>query len=163
MMNSMRMSPFNSPIESGVRTLTILLAIYPNAIDLQGIVELDYFVLHSADIGGPESLHAPLPYRSGELLIRRGVIDAGITLFLSRGLVDRVVSSRGIEYMASDSAFPFINSLNSSYIQKLKMRADWAYDKVFKRIEVGDGAREKISSLWRTQFQNEELLKGGAL
>ena len=90
-------SPFNSPLESGVRSLIILLNTYPKPIDIQLIVELDYFVLHSADIGGPSSLHAALPYRSGELLIRRGLIENGLMLFISRGLVERVMSSEGIQ------------------------------------------------------------------
>ena len=39
-----RPSPFNSPMETGVRSLAILHAAYPAAFDLQRLVEMDYLV-----------------------------------------------------------------------------------------------------------------------
>src|SRR4051794_18613760 len=86
------MPAFNSPLETGVRALTILEAAFPNSCDLQRLVELDYLVVHSGDVGGPESLHAPLPLRAGELLVRRELIEKGLLLMMSRGLVARSAS-----------------------------------------------------------------------
>ena len=60
--------PFNTPLETGIRSLGILVASYPKAFDLQRLVAFDHLVVHTADIGGPESLHAELPMRSAELL-----------------------------------------------------------------------------------------------
>ena len=68
--SSHKIEPFNSPLETGLRSLAILEAAFPNRYDLQRLVEMDYLVVHSADVGGPESLHAPLPLRAGELLDR---------------------------------------------------------------------------------------------
>lgn len=48
-----RASPFNSPLETGVRALSILEAAHPEACDLHRLVELDYLVVHSGDAGGP--------------------------------------------------------------------------------------------------------------
>ena len=69
--------PFNSYLETGVRSLIILVVAFPTLFDLQRLVEMDYLVVHSGDIGGPKSLHAALPLRVGELLIRRGLIENG--------------------------------------------------------------------------------------
>lgn len=78
-------SPFNGPLETGVRSLAILTAAFPMAMDLQRLVEMDYLVVHSEDASGPRSLHAPLPLRAGELLVRRGLIESGLKLMVRRG------------------------------------------------------------------------------
>lgn len=69
---------FNSALETGVRSLVILVANFPAALDLQRLVDFDYLVVHSGDLDGPESLHPPLPLREGELLVRRNIIESGI-------------------------------------------------------------------------------------
>ena len=71
-------SPFNSPLETGIRSLAVLVAAYPEPFDLERLVEMDYLVVHSGDADGPYSLHAPLPMRAGELLVRRGLIEKGL-------------------------------------------------------------------------------------
>lgn len=43
-------TPFNSPLETGVRSLTILEAAFPLSFDLQRLVEFDYVVVHSGDV-----------------------------------------------------------------------------------------------------------------
>ncbi len=63
MSESARHTPFNSPLETGIRSLSILVAAYPASLDIQRLVEMDYLVVHSGDAGGPESLHVPLPRR----------------------------------------------------------------------------------------------------
>lgn len=121
-------SPFNSPLETGVRSLAILTAAFPMAMDLQRLVEMDYLVVHSEDANGPSSLHAPLPLRAGELLVRRGLIESGLKLMVSRGLLSRLASYDGFSFIVTDAALPFISSLSSIYSRKLLRRARWAYD-----------------------------------
>jgi hypothetical protein len=159
---SRRPTPFNTPLETGVRALTILDAIFPSTLDLQRLVDYDYLVVHSGDAGGPESLHAPLPLRSGELLVRRRIIEKGLLLMISRGLVCRVVSSTGIQYQASDTANPFLSALNSTYMRRLKERAAWISDR------FGDATDEDVRETtrrffeeWTTQFQPFEPTIGG--
>lgn len=117
--------PFNSPLETGLRSLTILEAAFPSHYDLQRLVELDYLVVHSADVGGPESLHAPLPLRAGELLVRRQLIERGLLLMMSKGLIDRHITSDGIEYAAGEIASPYLSSLTAPYTLQLRVRARW--------------------------------------
>lgn len=154
-------SPFNTSFEAGIRSLVILNASYPNALDLQRLVEFDYLALHSGDADGPESLHAPLPLRSGELLIRRGVIELGLNIMISRNLIERIPTYDGIKYIASDSAEAFVQSLVSPYITKLKLCAFWVI-KSFGNATDGELVllTRKLFSEWTTQFlAKEEILK----
>lgn len=146
--------PFNSALETGLRSLTILEAAYPASYDLQRLVELDYLVVHSADIGGPASLHAPLPMRGGELLVRRELVESGLLLMISRGLLVRVVTSTGISYQAGEAAAPYLASLTASYTQELKLRARWLVDNS-KNLTL-EGIREIIRnnfSKWSSEFE----------
>lgn len=120
-----KVEPFNSPLETGLRSLAILEAAFPNRYDLQRLVELDYLVVHSADVGGPVSLHAPLPLRAGELLVRRQLIEKGLLLMISKGLVERFTATVGIEYSAGDMASPYLASLSAPYTLRLRERAQW--------------------------------------
>jgi len=145
---------FNSALEAGVRSLIILEANFPNALDLQRLVDMDYLVVHSGDVSGPKSLHPPIPMREGELLVRRKIIESGLSLMMSRALITRVVSFEGIAYQASDYAKPFIDSLVNPYLRLLVERANWAAE------TFGDMNAKELQCLidgffdkWTTQFQ----------
>jgi hypothetical protein len=140
-------SPFNSPLETGIRSLTILTAMFPEPLDLQYLVFFDYLTLHSGDVEGPESLHAPLPLRSGELTVRRELIERGIFLMMSRGLIQKLSSSRGFEYVATDTAGAFLSMLSSQYISKLKERAEWV------ATTFGESTHEELIAMERRFFQ----------
>jgi len=62
---------FNSHLETGTRALIILDAAYPRTMDLTRLTWFDHLVVHTEDIGGPQSLHPPLSSRTGELLVMR--------------------------------------------------------------------------------------------
>lgn len=146
-------SPFNSSLETGVRALVVLVASYPKSLDLQRLVEFDYLVVHSGDVDGPESLHPPLPMRAGELLIRRDIIESGILLMMSRGFVNRVSTNTGIEYVATDTAMPFVSNLVSPYMKSLQDRANWV---VARFGTMTDDSLKAITAhffdKWTTQF-----------
>lgn len=125
-MSGSKPTPFNSALESGLRSVAILVGAFPAAYDLQRLVEFDYMTVHSGDLNGPSSLHAPVPLRSGELLIRRGLVERGLLLVMSRGLVARSVGPEGISYVATDAAAAFLDTLQAPYLTALRERADWA-------------------------------------
>ena len=82
--------PFNSPVESALRALAVLTASHPVAYGLQRLTVLDYLVVHPTTC--PTGLRGCIPrrpYRAGELLLRRGVLEQGLLLYQSRGLVER--------------------------------------------------------------------------
>ena len=146
--------PFNSPLETGVRSLAILVAAFPIAFDLQRLVEMDYLVVHSGDVDGPHSLHAPLPLRAGELLVRRGLIENGLLLMMSRDLVQRVPKDDGFNYLAGETAAPFMSSLTSEYSLQLMDRASWAVSR-FENVSTEDIRRitHRVFEKWSSQFQ----------
>lgn len=153
---------FNSALETGVRSLVILTANFPVALDLQRLVDFDYLVVHSGDVNGPESLHPPLPMREGELLVRRKIIESGISLMMSRGLVTRIVGAEGIVYQASDYAKPFVDSMATPYMRSLIDRASWG------AATFGDMGTTELHDLissffdkWTTQFHTSQGLGGG--
>lgn len=154
MIEQARLTAFNSPLETGIRSLAILVAGHPVAFDLQRLVELDYLVVHSGDADGPESLHAPLPLRAGELLVRRGLIETGLLLMISRDLVQRIPRETGIDYLASEKAAPFLATLAAPYTDRLRQRAEWAVGK-FGMVSTDEIRQitQRFFERWSSQFQ----------
>lgn len=154
-------APFNSPLEIGVRALAILTATFPQALDLQYLVFFDYLTIHSNDVGGPESLHAPLPLRSGELTVRRELVERGLFLMMSRGLVERLASSKGFQYVASDTAAAFLSMMSSEYILKLQERAEWVAETFGElTLEELKAVEQNFFREWSTHFQPSERVGG---
>ena len=120
---------FNSPIETGMRALILLAEAYPAQFDLQRLLEYDYMMVHTGDVDGPPSIHPALPLRSGELLVRRQLIERGLMLMISRGLVSRHATQNGFMYQAEDDAGPFLDALTAEYLNDLKNRAEWVVDR----------------------------------
>jgi len=116
---------FNTPLEAGLRVVSILGAAYPRTFDLQRLIAFDYLLVHTGDIGGPESLHPPSPLHSAEMLVRRELIEQALLLMITRELVERQVDESGLRYAAGDNAAPFLASLESDYLRALKQRAGW--------------------------------------
>lgn len=147
-------SPFNSALETGVRTLVILTSCYPRAHDLGRLVQYDYLTVHSADADGPPSLHPPLPLRSGELLVRRGLIGSGLRLMMSRSLVRRELHAHGFLYGAEDSAASFLDNMKSSYLVALRKRAEWVaatFDELSD--DELDAIVKRLFEAWTIEFQ----------
>ena len=161
MTSAPRPSPFNSPLETGVRSLAILVAAFPAAFDLQRLVEMDYLVVHSGDVDGPKSLHAPLPLRAGELLVRGGLIEKGLILMASRGLVQRIPAEDGFSYVAGETAAPFIASLTADYSRRLRERAAWAIGR-FEDVPTEEIRRitHRLFERWSSHFQPVQSIEG---
>lgn len=125
-MNKHKIHPFNNKIETGLRILTILNSTYPKSYDLQSLIYLDYMIVHSGDIDEEiASLHPAVSSRKGELLIRREIIFSSIELFIEKGLIDKLYTESGVEYLASENSTTFIDSLNESYSIELQTKSEW--------------------------------------
>jgi hypothetical protein len=152
---------FNSPLEAGLRCLAILTAGYPNNYDLSRLVFYDYMLVHSGDIaGGPESLHPATPHRSGEILIRRPVLESGLNLFLSKGLINVIYNQDGILYSATELSSPFLDSLSSEYVSKLKNNAYWLVDSfdIFDIQSIQEMINRNIGN-WGGEFISESIVR----
>jgi hypothetical protein len=153
---------FNGPLEAGIRAVSILGAAYPQTYDLQRLVALDYLLVHTGDIDGPDNLHPPTPTHSAELLVRRKLIEQSLLLMMTRDLVAREVTSDGIKYAAGENAETFLSSVSSSYLVALKERAAWLVE------NLGDLTDEKFKGMmrrffdkWVEEFQHVEKSLGG--
>lgn len=104
----------------------LLFALRPSGADLQKLVLLDYAIVYSQDVGGPRSLHTPVPHRNAELFSRRERIEQGLHLMSTRGLIDIVLDESGLNYVAGPSSFTMVGSLSSRYWRELEQRCKWA-------------------------------------
>lgn len=119
-------SIFNSPFELGLRMVFLLCALRPRVADLQKLILLDYATVYSGDLGGPKSLHTPIPYRGNELLSRRSLIEQGLHLMSTRGLIDAKFDEQGISYFAGENALALVGSVSAPYFVELDERCRWA-------------------------------------
>jgi hypothetical protein len=158
--SSQFVSPFNGPVEIGLRALCVLTTAFPAAYSLQRLVVFDYFVVHSDDIeGGPDGLHPQTPHRGGEILVRRGVLQEGLALYESRGLVERIYRDGGIFFAATDKSADFLDTLSSEYLKGLRDRADWVVDGfgLLDDAELDGIVRDRIGT-WGAEFTMESVL-----
>lgn len=156
-------SLFNSPMESGLRSLTLLVAGYPNYYDLDRLVIYDYLLVHSGDIeNGPKSMHPDTPHRSGEILIKRPVIESGLKNMIAKGLIEARYSESGIAYSATEVSSPFLDSLQANYTQKMIEIADWVI-KVFGGYNM-ESLKKLVNNnlnVWGSEFVNESIVREG--
>ena len=147
-------NPFNSALETGLRSVSLLVAAYPKSYDLQRLVTFDHLVVHTGDIGGPSSLHAAVPMRTAELLVRRNLVERGLLLMISKGLASRCAEKTGIMYEAGEFSDTFLSSLTSDYIRTLAERAEWVIQEYGDLSD--DQLRHRVGEYfeqWIEQFQ----------
>lgn len=152
-------SPLNGPLETAIRALTLLVEAYPRSLDLNQLVLLDHGLLHSEDLGGPPSLHPPVPIRSSELGVKRHQLTLGLEVLTRVGLADMSATTSGIHFMAAEGAHPFLSLLETSHARALAERASWVVDRYGDLSDAGlrDAIRE-VSGRWAEEFEN---LHGG--
>lgn len=151
-------TPLNSPVEVGVRVLMLLTEAFPTHLDLNRLVLLDHGLLHSADLGGPESLHPPLPIRAGELGVKRRTIEGGLEVLIRAGLAQMDVGEDGIQYRASEDAEGFVGLLAAPYAEALHNRASWVLDR-FGSLEEAALRQEMrdVTAHWSEEFERRNL------
>ncbi len=142
---------FNSPLEVGLRIL-FLFDETNKAIDTQRIIYYNYLLLHSADAGSESSsLHPCLPNRSCEILVNRKIILQGLSLLVSKGLIEVIYAKTGVVYKSSKRTADFLDYFESSYARKLKQRANWVISNF-----------EKFSDRKLAAYMTENLGKWGS-
>jgi hypothetical protein len=128
---------------------------FPAYLDLNRLVLLDHGLLHSADLGGPESLHPPLPIRAGEFGMKRKTIEQGLEVMIRAGLAEMDVSEEGIHFRAGDSAYGFVGILASEYAAGLHARASWVIEHFEDLSEAA--LREQMRDIfdnWSEEFEH---------
>jgi len=150
---------FNSALETGIRSVCILIVNLSNKFDLQQLLAFDHLVVHTGDLeNAPPSLHPNVLQRNGELLVRRQIVEDGLILMEHKRLIEKVITNNGFYYCATELGCVFIESLTNKYIEELNERAQWAVrmyndsgDRLFS--EVFNSAFDR----WKNEFQRAEM------
>jgi hypothetical protein len=123
-------------------------------LGLNRLVVFDHLVVHTEDIGGPESMHPKDRSRAAEILVRRGLVDSGLSLMQTRGLVARLVTPNGFRYRAGDEAGSFVDMLSSEYMVALKERAEWLIEAINPMTddELSQLVQRRMG-VWEPEFQ----------
>lgn len=133
---SSAVNPFNSPLETGVRLLILLVEAFPRTLSLDHLVMLDHVLVHTADFNGPPSVHPASPYRAAEPYVRRELVQRSLVLLRSRALLNEVPSKHGFLWEAGELAAPFVETLSTAYHKKLRDRAHWTVEKYADTPEI---------------------------
>lgn len=153
-------SPFNGPVESGLRACVLLYSLFPDTASLQRLVTFDYLLIHSDDVpDGPAGLHPKTPYRSGELLVRRDTLRRGMLLYMSRGLIDDLYRESGLAYAATERTGSFLDALTSEYVIALRTRSEWVAERFasFDDHDL-DGLVKQHLGDWGAEFEMDSVL-----
>ncbi|KGP77758.1 ABC-three component system middle component 2 [Paenibacillus sp. 1A_MP2] len=156
---------FNSPLEIGLRALIILSVNQPAYLDLQRLVYYDYLVLHTRDIGdpnSPDSIHPATPHRSGEIVVRRKAMQDGLDLMYSRTLLEIVFGGNGVSYIATELSNAFLDLFESEYYKLLRNNAFWVsqFFSEYSDEELKGYIDNKLGS-WGGEFMYEALTRSG--
>lgn len=127
---------FNTPLEAGMRAVILLEAFEPAQFDIATISLLDYFLVHTADADGPESIHPDVSARGGEFFVRRHLIEQGIALMMRSSLIEQVPTSSGFLFYTHETAAAMLDLLSTNYNRRLLAAADWLALQARKRGEV---------------------------
>lgn len=159
--------PFNSELETGIRAVVLLDAFYPRRCELVELTWFDHLVIHTADFdveNAPDSLHPDLANRTGELLVRRQLVDESLRMMQRVHLIDVVDTDDGIFYSASEDAPTYIALLQSSYSNALKERAQWMAAR-FYNLATADikSIVETRVGRWTAEFNSDTLTSGNLI
>jgi hypothetical protein len=149
------MTLLNSPVEVSIRLLTILDHSFPNALGIHRLVLFDHALVHSADLGGPASLHPDIPGRVGELGVRRQLVEQALDILLRVELAEVAPERSGIVYRASESAHGFLRIIDAHYVDKLQDRSSWVVGTYGSLAD--DEIRSRFHGLldrWSEEFEN---------
>ncbi|MEU6230348.1 ABC-three component system middle component 2 [Streptomyces sp. NPDC047042] len=139
------MNPLNSPLEIGVRALVLLAESHPQPLDLAQLAVLDHAVLHSGDHDGPPSLHPSLPGHSGELGMKRTVLEQALLVLIRAGLAGAEADETGLVYRATDRGPAFVDILETPYVRRLRERAEWAVHHWAPGIDVREATADLVN------------------
>jgi hypothetical protein len=153
-------SPFNGPVEIGLRALCVLTAAFPLRTRCSGSSSsTTSSSTPMTSRAAPRGCIPRTPHRGGEILVRRGVLQDGLTLYESRGLVERVYKDGGIFFAATDKSADFLDTLSTEYLAGLRERADWVVDSfgALDDAELDAMVRDRIGT-WGAEFAMESVL-----
>jgi hypothetical protein len=147
---------FNTPLEIGLRSLVILNSIDRKSLDPERIMFYDYLSLNTKDIGGEDSLHAPVPNRGVQVYARKDLIHKGLAIMLSKELIELHATEEGFAYTINANGVKFLEYFETEYFKLLQSRVTWVIenhgDKSNKELVAFIGANLRA---WGGEFITE--------
>lgn len=128
---------FNTPLEIGFRVLVILCQFSRRSLDLEQLMYLDYLCLNTADVSGPPSIDAPIPNRGVQVFARKELIQQGLTILLSKELIDFINNDNGFSYSINTAGEEFMKLFTTKYFLDLSDRSEWVSQN-FGNLSVSD-------------------------
>jgi len=135
----------NSPIELGTRSALILTAL-DKKLGIDELVSLDYALLYSRELGGPENLHPALPNHTAEIVHRREYLPRALNLFIKKGVISIEANDNGYYYSSNKQTLDFISCLQNPYFKKAWVVLDWISENYPKIISMHLGQISERSS-----------------
>jgi len=139
---------FNTPIEIGLRSLIILEASDNQIMDIEKIMYLDYLCLNTSDIEGPTSLHAQIPNRGVQVFSKKDLIQKGLSIMLTKELINLIVLPEGFFYQISEAGKIFLRLFQTKYFLDLLERCQWVLSR------WGNQSTQQIKSFIDDNIQN---------
>lgn len=141
---------YNSSFEIGVRILVLLDNLNPKETSIHKLMILDHLSLNTFDVGGPASLHAPIPNRGVQIYSRKELIAKAITLLISKDLIEMIPSKSGLQYGITINGSKYLTYFESKYFKNLKQKVIWTTN------EFGEKSDKDLKD-----FVNKNLSKWG--
>jgi hypothetical protein len=128
---------YNSNFEIAIRILVILLNLPLKRSSTYKLMVLDHISLNTYDVGGPASLHAPIPNRGVQIYSRKEILNESIKLLISKDLINIIPSKFGLLYEITENGINYLNYFESKYFNQLKEKVEWTTNK-FENFSEGD-------------------------
>jgi hypothetical protein len=143
---------FNTPLEVGLRAL-IILKVLDKEADLERLMFFDYLSLNTYDIGGSESIHAPIPNRGVQVYARKDIMQKGITIFLAKELIEFMPTRDGFLYRITKAGVKFLEYFESEYFLQYVDRVMWVALKFPTQTneQIKDFIKEHLHE-WGSEF-----------
>lgn len=145
-----------------MRIVFLLDAAFPRTFDVNQLVLADHLVVHSAENGGPPSLHPPLSISEGELGLKRALVQKALQMMSHSGLVEVLPTDSGITFQAAERTYGFVKLFNSDYATRLRSITAWVLEDFADENAVDSLRRmQVILSNWADQRELPKSKKDG--
>jgi hypothetical protein len=138
---------YNSDLEVSIRVAKILTGFYPDSVNIEKLICIDFFILNLADFfSDEESLHPAIPRRDTQLAIKRKLFNDSINIMKKYGIVKELYTGNGFLYSVTDKTFSFTNAIKNKYIDRME------YNIRLVKKELGSLSDSELKKLIASKF-----------
>ena len=147
---------YNSNFEIAIRILVILLNLPFKRSSTYKLMVLDHISLNTYDVGGPASLHAPIPNRGVQIYSRKEILNESIKLLISKDLITLNPTKNGLDYEITENGINYLTYFESKYFKQLKDKVEWTSEKFgnFSDNELKTYVNQNLSK-WGEEFMTD--------